>query len=423
MDMSTPSEKLSIYYRHAASVTKFFRFIVLIGLVIYAVFCIGYFKDTLTTDNLRYLLKYLDLSTFDSTPSEADITFDTSDGSLYTLLGNDLAVIGKKGIELYDFAGNKLYNYKEALAAPAFSNSGKYLLLYDTVGKEVSIYDAVSMVLKKDFDYNVRAAYINDLGYFAVVNSEKTYRSGVLVFDSAGNELFRWMSPDKYLTGVALNANASTVVCTAVSNKDGAFCTELLCYNTATGAQLASKELLDTLALSVGFASNDSTIYVLSDHGLHCFDRMLSDIGVSSYNPENARFFRVFDDCLLIAESNDLSGSSMTVRGYGYDASQLFEIRSEKKVLDAAYQDRTLYLLSSEQLSVYDYGTEKAELTCLATLPLEHQYRALCVDDYERYVLVGAKNASRGSLAALLQKELAEQNTTSSPQESKEDTP
>lgn len=405
--MSASSEKSSLYYRRAASVIKLMRFVVLIGLVIFAVFCIGCFKDTLNADNLRYLFKYLDLSTFDDTPSDAEISFETSDASLYTLLGNDLAVIGKKGVELYDFAGNKLYSYDETMVSPALAVSGKYLLVYDTLGKKLSIYDAVAKIADKSFDYKVRAACINDLGYYALINSEKTYRSGILVYDSDGNELFRRMSPDKYMTGVALNANASVVVCAALSNNDGTFSTELFAYSTSTGALLASTELADTLVLSVGFADNDSTVYVLSDHAFLSFDKDLNAVGASSYNPENARFFRAFEDCFLVAESNNLSGSSMTVRAYGYDARELFSLSSEKKVIDAAYRDRTLYLLSSDALTVYDYGTDgNATLTHLATLPLTYQYRALCVDAYERYVLVGAKTAKRGALAALLQEEL-----------------
>lgn len=218
---------MGAYYRRAASVLKLVRFAVLLGFVVFAVFCIGFFKDNITVDNLRYLLKYLDLSAADNTPSEAEITLDNSGGTAFALVGNDLAVLDKNGISLYDFAGNKLYRYDMPLASPAMVAGGRNLLVYDTDGKTLAMFDAVSKVLEKSFDYDVKAACLNDLGCFAVITAEKTYRSGVVVFDSDGKELFRWMSPDKYLTGVALNANATVVTCTALTNKDGAFCTEL----------------------------------------------------------------------------------------------------------------------------------------------------------------------------------------------------
>ncbi len=398
--------KMSAYYRRAASVLKLVRFAVLLGFVVFAVFCIGFFKDNITVDNLRYLLKYLDLSAADNTPSDAEITFDNSNGTSFALLGNDLAVVGKNGVGLYDFAGNKLYQYDNKFASPAMLLTDKNLLVYDTDGTTLAVYDAVSKVLEKKFDYDVKAAAINDLGYFAVITSEKTYRSGVIVFDRDGNELFRWMSPDKYLTGVALNANATTVTCTAVSNQNGSFCTEFVSYNTSTGTKTASKELPDTLALTVGYAENDAYLYILSDSAFLSFDRDLNQVGSVSYNPENARFFRAFDDCFLIAESNNLSGSSMTVRAYAYDASPLFECSRKERILDAEYRDRTLYLLERDRLSVYDFGTEEPVLTPLVSTPLEIQYRAVRADAYGRYVLIGAKKAKRNSLAALLQENM-----------------
>ena len=406
--MTELDPRLAGYYRRAAVVLKLIRFFVLLGFVAFAVFCIGFFKDNITVDNLRYLLKYIDLSATDHTPSDTEIVISAGEGASYELLGNDLAVVSNNGVGLYDFAGNKLYQYDASYTDAAVVSNGKNLLVYDTAGTHLALYNAVSLVLEKKFDYDVKAAYLNDLGCFAVINSEKTYRSGVIVFDRDGGEIFRWMSPDKYLTGVALNANASVVVCSAVSNKNGAFCTEIIAYRTATGEVIAERTLDDALALKIGYADNDSSLWVLTDSAFLCFDRTLTPLGQVSYNPENARFFRSFDDLFLLAESNNLSGSSMTVRAYSYsDASLLFECRTEDRVTDAEYRDGTLYLLERDSLAVYDYGTAEKTLTPLVTLPLHVQYRAVRADGYGRYILVGAKNARRGSLAVLLKNGLA----------------
>ena len=395
---------LSAYYRKATVAIKLVRFLVLLGFVVFAVFCIGFFKDNITMDNVRYLVKYMDLFSTDSTPSNAEIAITTEENSSFVMLGSDLAVVSNSGVGLYDFAGNKLYQYETAYANAAVESNGKNLLVYDTQGKKLSVYNAVSKVLDMELEYNIKAACINDLGYFAVINSEKTYRSGVIVFDREnGKELFRWMSPDKYLTGVTLNAAATTVVCTAVSNRNGVFCTELVAYDTRTGEKTVERTLEDTLALKIGYVQNDAALYVLTDSAFLCYDKELNLVGSAAYNPDNAKFFRVFDDCFLIAESNNLSGNSMTVRAYAYDASLLFECSTEERILDAAYVDGTLYLLESSRLAVYDYGTVEQVLTPLAEQPLGVQYRAVRADTYGRYILISAKNAKRNSLALLLE--------------------
>lgn len=194
--------KMSAYYRRASSVLKLVRFAVLLGFVVFAVFCIGFFKDNITVDNLRYLLKYLDLSAADNTPSDAEITLDNGSGVSYVLVGNDLAVLGKNGIGLYDFAGNKLYQYDMQLASPAGAfQLGKPCLFTIPTAKTLPYSTRFPRCLKSILITDVKSASLNGLGSFAVITSEKTYRSGVVVFDRDGKETFRWMSPDKYLTG------------------------------------------------------------------------------------------------------------------------------------------------------------------------------------------------------------------------------
>lgn len=402
--MVKPDAGLPGYYKHASVVIKLFRFAVLLGFVVFAVFSIGFFRENITVDNLRYLLKYIDLSGTDQTPSEAEIAVTTDAHSSFLVLGTDLAVVGNTGTALYDFAGNRLYSYDYTYANAAVATNGKNFLVYDTAGKNMALYGGVSKILEKEFEYPVKSACINRSGDFAVINSEKTYRSGVIAFDRDGNELFRFMSADKYMTGVALNDNASSVAFSAVYAADGAFCTELVTYNTATGEKTAQTVLPDTLALKIGYADNDSVLYLLTDSSFECYrTSSLEKIGEAAYNPDNAKFFRAFPDCFMLAESNNLSGSSMTVRAYAYDGSLLFECRTQDKILDLEYADRVLYLLGRDALTVYDYGTASENmLTPLAELPLTRQYRAVRADSYGRFILVGAKNASRHSLSHLL---------------------
>lgn len=397
---------LSSYYRRMAALVKLIRFVVLLIFVFFCVYCIGFFRDNITMDNLRYVLKYIDLSGTDNTPSDTEIAIVTDESSSFIMLHNDLAAISNQGCELYDFAGNKLYSYNYAYSNAAAMSNGKNILVYDTEGKELAVYSSVSKVLEMELDYEIKSAFINDLGCLAVVNSEKTYRSGIIVFDRDGKEMFRWMSPDKYVTAVTLNANASEAVCTAVYNSSGSFVTELIVYNTATGEKKHTVTLNDTLGLKIGFAENDSVIYMLTQSRFMCFDKALNPLSSVEYNRNNAKFFKNFENCFVLAESNNLSGSSMTVSGYDYNGNLMFECETDDKVTDAAYSDATLYLLFREKMSVFDYDTTGEGLKEIAVLPLDKQYKAVRTDSYGRYILIGAKNVKRGSLAALLESRL-----------------
>ena len=401
--------RLSRYYKRNAVVLKIVRFALLLSFVIFSVYCIGYFRDTMTTDTMRYLLKHFNVFTTDTTPSAAEISISYDDTSSFFMLYNDLAVVSNTGCELYSFSGNKLFSYDHSYSNAAFTANGSNFLVYDTKGKELAVYTPVSNILKKTLEYDVKSAYINSLGYFSVVNSEKTYRSGVIVFSPEGNEMFRWMSPDKYVLSTALNANASLLACASVYNKSGAFSSELIVYDVTTGEKKHSVTLNDAMAMKIGYAKNDSRIFVLTDSKYICYDKDMNLIGAAEYNKNNAKFFKEYDDCFIIAQNNNLSGSSMTLYAYDYDGKLLFEYNTDTRITDISYRDNTLYVLSQDKLSVYDFGTNSENekvLTKLAEQKFDKQYRTILTDEYGRYILISAKGAKRGSLAVLLEQQL-----------------
>ncbi len=401
------------YYRRAASVIRIARFALLLAFVIFAVYCIGFFSNNLTEDAVRSVFNSFARSFDDLTPSETEIKIDTDDSSSYIMMHNDLAVVSNTSANLYAFSGDKLLEYDYTYSDAAAVNAGEYLLVYDTKGHELALYNSVAKLFSHEFEYDVKAACVNSLGYFAVVNSEKTYRSGVIVYgpgNENGNrdslagggyvEKFRWMSPDKYILSVALNGNATELACSAVYNKDGAFVTELIVYDIRTGEKKYTAELADTLVMKLGYAEDDGTIYALADGRFLSFGNDLSAKGVSEFSRGNARFFKEKADCFIVAESNNLSGSSMTINVYSYDASAAFELETEEAVLDADIYGSRLYVLYKKRFAVYEFEDGSAKE--IASLPINMQYKALRIDSHGRYILVGAKNAVRGSVENIL---------------------
>ena len=394
---------LAGYYRRSASVIRIVRFAVLLALVIFAVYCIGFFSDTLTEDSVRSVINNVYRSFDDLTPSETEIKINADDSSSFLMMHNDLAVVSDKGVKVYAFSGDKLLEYGYTYSDAAAVTAGEYLLVYDIKGKEMALYNSVAKLFSKHFEYDVKAAYINDMGYFAVVNSEKTYRSGVIVYGPEKNnsydEIFRWMSPDKHILSIALNSNASELVCSAVFNRNGAFVTELIVYDVATGVKKHSAELADTMVMKLGYTDNDSGIFALADGRFFSFDKNLEQKGVAEFNRANAKFFKQTEDVFIVSESNNLSGSSMTINVFDYDANRILEFSTDEKVTDAAMVGTRLYVLYKESLAVYE--CESGAVSEIARRPLGIQYDAIRTDSYGRYVLIGARSALRGSVENL----------------------
>lgn len=386
-----------VYYTRAVGIIKAVRFAVLLAFVLFSIYSIGYFRDNLSENTLNSIYKQFVLSAYDTTPSEAEISLDTDGTQSFLMMRSDIASVSNSSAGLYSFSGERLFESEYAYTDAAAVTSGDMMLVYDTRGTELALYSSVSKLFEKELEYEIKSACINELGYFAVVNSEKTYRSGVIVFDSSGREIFRWMSPDKYVMSTALNSNASNVACAAVYSRNGGFVTELIVYDTRTGEKKYTAELEDTMVTKIGYAERDSVIYAVADGKFMSFSHKLELTGTETFNRSNAKFFRENKNGFILAESNNLSGSSMTVSVCSYNAEPLFSLKTEDKVIDAFYGGGMLYILYADRLAVYECTGEEPLLT--AEMPLGIQYKRVFADEYDRIVLAGAKTAVRHSLA------------------------
>lgn len=395
---------LAVYYRKSAAIIRIVRFAVLLSFVIFSVYCIGFFSQNLTKDSVKSVINSIYRSLNDLTPSETEIKINSDDSASLLMMNNDLAVVTNSSAVIYAFSGDKMLEYDYTYSDAAAVTNGKELLIYDISGKSLALYSNVAKLFSAELEYGVKNACLNDMGYFAVVSSEKTYRSGVIVYGPGKNnkyeEIFRWMSPDKYIMSVALNSNASELLCAAVSNKNGSFATELVVYDVSTGERKHTNTLDDTMVMKVGYTESDKSIYTLSDGDFRCFDRTLKLVGEMEFSRNNARFFKETVDAFIVAQSNNLSGSSMTVHMYGYDGTLICELKTDSAVIDADFRDSDLYVLYKDKLTIYRVFS--GELKELAHLPLDVQYKAIRTDNYGRYILVGAKSAKRGSVDSLV---------------------
>lgn len=394
---------LSTYYRRSAMAIRVVRFVVLLAFVIFAVYCIGYFSSNLTEDSLRAVVNSVYRSFDDLTPSEADIKIETDDSSAFSVMHNDLAVISDTRVSLYAFSGDKMLDYRHMYSNASFVSAGDYLLVYDSLGYEFALYNSVTKLFEGSFEYKIKSAAINDMGYFAVITSEKTYRSGVVVYapvKDGYDEIFRFMSSDKYILGTAINSNASYLAVAGVFSRNGAYVTEISVYNLATGEKDCSVMLDDTIAVKLGFGENDGVIYCLTEGSLISFTRRLEQIGTFDFSRSSGKFYRQTDSTFLVAESNNLSGSSMRIKVCDYTGETIVNLETGEKILDAQYYDNRLYVLYKDRFSIYDCNNGVA--TLCGEKPLDIQYRAFEIDSYGRYILIGAKNAQRGTVENLI---------------------
>ncbi len=386
---------LSEYYRKASGVIRIIRYCTLLLFILFLITIMFSYRNSITLDNLQYLMKYADLYSSSQGEDASEISISSNSDSQYLMLRNNLCVVSRNGVDMYDFTNGKLFNYSFSYSYPAFVNDDRNVLVYDIEGTEISIFNSFSKVYTQKYPYSVKAAAINKSG-FAVVTNEESYRSGVIVYNDKYKEVFRWMTHDKYVTTLDISKDASFVVCSAVNADDGGYDSSILLYNTITGKCVNQLRLSDELPISIKYSPDSKRIIIITDSMVYFYDSGLQKGTTYKFNQSKVNEFKVLGDKLILTQNTSISGNSMLILGFDFSGNNIFSIETTLKIDDVAICDNYLYAIGEQKLCVYEFS-ENYEIRNLDILLTDSLYESVLADSENRFIITNSKKAQRNS--------------------------
>ena len=286
---------------------------------------------------------------------------DNGTAKLYTC--DDMFVsVDDSAAKFYDISGNLINTVQHTLAHPSACVSGKKMLIYENGGNSFELLNVKGEIYKKKLDDTLLlAAFEDDL--IAVVTSTVKYDSSLTVYDTEGNEIYKWAS-NKRIMSLDINDDGSGCFISTFTSENGqtkSTVTEL--DFSSEGETMNSKEL-DTLVLSVQKnASND--IWAIGDTRLYKLDKTGDVIDSFEYKGE------------LCAYSSNERVCSVAVSSVRRGASQLMiwdsddaELTGDVEVVSGRIKalicnDENVFMLSEHSAECYDFN---AQLTATAAV-------------------------------------------------------
>ncbi len=381
------------YYVRAANILKLTRLAVVLLFILFLLSCILVFRNDITLDNVQYLMKYADFYDASLASDEAEISISADSESQILTIRDNLAVVSRSGIGLYEFSGHKLFNYNFSYSSPAAVHDGRNILVYDIKGTDLSIFNSFSRVYSQEYPYGVKTACINQ-GGFAIVTGESSYRSVAIAYNSKFEEIFRWECADRYITSVDLSEDGSKLLCTAVNSTDGIYDTLIVIYDAHSGEILCEKSISDELALKAVFSMDGKNIFIMTDSMMYFTSDKLLENNTYKYNQSKCENFFISDDIVVITESNNLSGNSMEILGFDFYGNMLFSENADSKVTDISISKNHIFALSPQCVYIYSLS-ENNSLSLIEKKPSKTTYTHILSDSNERYILTDAKKAIR----------------------------
>lgn len=371
---NTQTLSVEQYYENRARRLSHVRYTCLLLTVLFVVYGFAVHGEELTPENFRYMLKFVDLTEEDDVTEANTVRFDYASGNIGGIFKGDVAVLNGDGLSLYGWDAEKLFSVSFRMESPRLAIAPQSIFAYDLGGSEVRIFNSYSQYARLSMAYPIYGFATCNSGAFAVITSEKNYRTAVCVYDSNARQVYKRLLSDTYVDQIALSPDGSEFLALGHYAQGGDLITQLQRYSLSDEEPIFTVSYAGELPLRVAYLS-DERFAVLTGSALRCYETdntepvgtlSLYDTSLQGCNFSEGRILLTFSD-------SGLSGGTI-LQVYGDDASLQGSYRYEGAVNDKLILQDALCVLTMGEVTVtplsggdptvYEIGKDALQLLC-----------------------------------------------------------
>ncbi|HAN21458.1 MAG: hypothetical protein A2Y15_09130 [Clostridiales bacterium GWF2_36_10] len=364
------------YYLKLARRTTFAKFICIMLIASFALFAFSNYKDELTIENFRYMLKFVDFGAETVQETASVVYFDSDTTNKGELLRGDLAVLNTSGIMVYDFNGDRLYKSDFKYDHPKMISNNKDMIVCDIGGYGLKIFSSYSTIYTEEFSYPIYGLDACESGGFLVLSSVEGFRSAFFVYDEFYRVVYSSSFGDKYIDCASLSTNGKEVVAMLHYSRDGDLITLLAKYSVDNqDSSIFQKEFIDEMPLKINYMA-DGAYAVLTNKALRFFSSDNIVTGEIFFEEKSLLGYEFSNNYAIITYNTIGLSAGTELDVYTKDASLVAVRNFEGALLDKRVSSDTLFVLSHGLLTTVDLKGVNADKTD----EVENEFRQLLLD-------------------------------------------
>jgi len=118
-----------------------------------------------------------------------------------------ITILSKNVLNFYNQDGTAVSKLDVNITTPDIDSNGKYLAIAEKGGNRIYLISETGFEWEKDIDGEIYRVSVNKNGYVSVLLKNSTYKSIVVVYDLAGNEMFRTYLATSYAISSKISNN------------------------------------------------------------------------------------------------------------------------------------------------------------------------------------------------------------------------
>ena len=312
-------------------------------LVVFLFLMIVFGNSKMKGANFRYLTKYQAVNAFTLSEVYQNVSHSAGNGAAFALYKGDLAVLGEDKLSLYRLDDELLYKSYTDGSASLLIASDKYMAVYASGGKKLSLYDSFSFVQDILFEEAIGLAALSDDGSIAVYT--KGSDAKITAFDRKFKEIFSFSCASRVVMDMAFSSDGSRLALITLGVDGGSFDSELLIFDLQTKKTEIRLIYDKKQAVDVGFF-DDGRFFVSAGAMLFFYDRN----GEESISVNRFQNYTHDGNMLAVLLA---SGEIEVYSSKGETEYRITDIASATRL---SLKDGALYILGDTQLTVFDAG-------------------------------------------------------------------
>lgn len=254
------------YYLSVARRYRFARLAALIVFLVFALVMMTAFSEDITTANLLYLIRDINLGSNGSAFS--GVSYSAEPIQRFDIYRGELLYVTGREAQLYTATGGLGLSASVSYEDPVADVSDKYVLIYDLGGNMFTVYNAFSELFREETKYPIISGDMSESGDFLIVSGGREQRATVTLYDDDLNLRAVYNKSD-FVSDAAISNDGKKLAITSFGVDGGAFYTDVSFYTV--GADAADRTVridgeypMSVTAMKEGFA-------VLTDAGAYVY--------------------------------------------------------------------------------------------------------------------------------------------------------
>lgn len=383
----------NLYYDTVSDRFASARMILYLVLLVFVIVMALSHSSSLTYQHMYHF--FTDLTTslegWDSSISD-DIFYEIGDAQCFTPFRGGFAAVGTDQVNIFTATGRRTLAESHSMKEPTVVAYGKYLVVYDRNGTEVSVYNSFSRIFRETYEYTVNVVALSESGSMAVVTEDSKASSVIYVYDSRLN-LVNVISKNTPVTSVTMSSDGKKCVYTTVSAVNGEYSTVLSVLEV--GEEVATEVTVLTEYVYTCRVLDNGEIICVTDTSIcsiHASFGILDAVSFERFKPIK---YRVLEEgCLFLLEERNADFDAEKIVGlYRFSDGSFSEYLVEGDCFDIQYANDTIYAVKEDGiLRILSDGTHNMYLiqTEDVSLCLCGEFSAyLCYHNKAKYLNFG----------------------------------